>query len=63
MSIVELCERTGKPFRTLPQLHDVLSGRGGIDSLREVSLDDLLGRDKVELDWAPVQQAIAGRRF
>ncbi|MGR8919558.1 MAG: SDR family NAD(P)-dependent oxidoreductase [Gammaproteobacteria bacterium] len=59
--IVESCEKTGKTFRTLPQLNDMLSGRGGLDALRAVSLDDLLGRDKIELDWQPVQAAIAGR--
>lgn len=59
--IVSLCEVCDKPFRTLPPLHDMVSGRVSVQSLREVSIDDLLGRDKVELDWASIQASIAGK--
>ncbi len=59
--IVELCEASGKPFRTLPQLHDMVSGRASMNALREVKIDDLLGRDKVVLDWQRVQSALAGK--
>lgn len=59
--IVERCEASGKPFRTLPQLHDMVSGRASMNALREVKIDDLLGRDKVVLDWARVQSMLAGK--
>jgi FlaA1/EpsC-like NDP-sugar epimerase len=59
--IVDACEKTGKPFRTLPPLHDMVSGRVSIQALREVSIDDLLGRDKVVLDWTLIQSEIAGK--
>ena len=59
--IVECCEASGKPFRTLPQLHDMVSGRASMNALREVKIDDLLGRDKVVLDWLKVQASLAGR--
>ena len=62
--IVNLCEQTGKPFQILPSF----SGESedldewGLGNVREVSIDDLLGRDKVELDWSIIQQGIAGKR-
>ena len=59
--IVERCEASGKPFRTLPQLHDMVLGRASMNALREVKIDDLLGRDKVVLDWLKVQSALAGQ--
>ncbi len=59
--IVELCEASGKPFRTLPQLHDMVSGRATMNAMREVKIDDLLGRDKVVLDWQRVQSSLAGK--
>jgi len=59
--IVAQCEASGRPVRTLPQLHDMVAGRVSVRSLRDVSLDDLLGRDKVTLDWARIQAALAGR--
>ncbi len=49
--IVNLCEKTKLPFRTLPGLGDLATGRVDIKLLRNVSLEDLLGRDQVELDW------------
>ena len=59
--IVETCEATGKPFRTLPQLNDLVTGRVSARALREVSIDDLLGRDAVQLDWVRIQAEIAGK--
>ncbi|MBI4694008.1 MAG: polysaccharide biosynthesis protein [Gammaproteobacteria bacterium] len=58
--IVEICERTGLPFRTLPRLQDLVNG-GALRELRDVSIDDLLGRAKVELDWQTIQSQLAGK--
>lgn len=59
--LVAVCESTGKPFRTLPHLKDLVSGRVSVQSLREVSIDDLLGRDKVVLDWEGIHGAVTGK--
>ncbi|TPW14446.1 MAG: polysaccharide biosynthesis protein CapD, partial [Halothiobacillaceae bacterium] len=48
--IVALCEQAGVPFRTLPRLQDLVSGHSVLSELREVSIDDLLGRDPVALE-------------
>lgn len=60
-AIVERCEASGVPFRTLPRLDDLLSGRARISALREVSIDDLLGREAVSLDWSAIRAGLAGR--
>lgn len=60
--IVTYCEAGGKPFRTLPRLHDLLSGRAILQELREVSIEDLLGREPVSLDWETIRGGIYGRR-
>ncbi len=59
--IVELCELTEVPFRTLPRLQDLVSGRSTLNELREVAIDDLLGRDPVQLDWEGINQGIVGK--
>ncbi|HED40118.1 MAG TPA: polysaccharide biosynthesis protein [Chromatiales bacterium] len=59
--LVELCERAGVPFRTLPRIQDLVSGRSTLTELREVAIDDLLGRDPVQLDWEGINQGIAGK--
>ncbi len=62
--IVNLCEQTGKPFQMLPRFSGDARNLGewGLDNVREVSIDDLLGRDKVELDWSIISEGIAGKR-
>ncbi|MCF7984170.1 MAG: polysaccharide biosynthesis protein [Thiohalocapsa sp.] len=59
--LVELCERTGKPFRTVPQLQSLLSGQVTINQLREVGIDDLLGRNPVTLDWDGIRAGLTDR--
>ena len=59
--IVEICETAACPFRTLPHLQDIVSGKVGMRALREVSIDDLLGRTGVQLDWQLIQANLAGK--
>ncbi|MDI9818338.1 MULTISPECIES: nucleoside-diphosphate sugar epimerase/dehydratase [unclassified Legionella] len=49
--IVSYCENCKIPFRTLPSLSALVAGRVEVNSLREVNIEDLLGRDQVELQW------------
>jgi FlaA1/EpsC-like NDP-sugar epimerase len=60
--VVELCEATGLPFRTVPRLQDVVEGRSHFNELKEVAIEDLLGRDPVALDWTAIRTGLAGRR-
>lgn len=59
--IVARCEEAGRPFRTVPGVGDLVSGQVRLSDIREVSIDDLLGRDKVELDWQLIQRGLGGR--
>jgi len=59
--VVGLCEQTGLPFRTLPRMQDLVSGQYTVQELREVSIDDLLGRDPVSLDWEMISEGMVGK--
>lgn len=59
--IVAICERTNTKFRTIPALRELIAGQAAFHQLREVSLDDLLGRDPVEMDLDAVRNEIEGR--
>lgn len=61
--VVELCEQTHLPFRMVPRLQDVIAGRGSFSALKEVAIDDLLGRDPVQLDWTAIRECVSGRRI
>lgn len=57
----DICERTGRRFRTVPALRDIISGRVSIREFRDVRLEDLLGRNPVEIDLESVSRHIAGQ--
>ena len=59
--ITEVCHRTGVRFRTVPGLADLIHGTVTVDQMREVNLQDLLGRDPVQLNLESVKCQIAGR--
>lgn len=59
--IVKYCEDAGIPFRTLPGIKDLASGRVSINALREVSIEDLLGREPVSLNWQEISNELKGK--
>ncbi len=59
--VVELCQAAGVAFRTVPRLDDVVAGRAQFNQIKEVAIEDLLGRDSVELDWTAIRTGISGR--
>jgi FlaA1/EpsC-like NDP-sugar epimerase len=58
---VECCHGAKIPSRTVPALRDVLNGRVSIQQAREVRIEDLLGRDPVELDLDFVRRELEGK--
>jgi len=58
--VVELCEATGLPFRVLPHMKDLVTGQVSLKELREVKIDDLLGRESVSLDWTAITRGVQG---
>lgn len=59
--VVAICESTGLPFRTVPRLVDVLEGRSLPGELKEVAIDDLLGRKPITPDWKLIRGWLGGR--
>lgn len=59
--LVAVCEKTSIEFKTLPGAHELLSGRVEIGDMREVRIDDLLGRDPVKLDWHRIKHSLCDK--
>jgi FlaA1/EpsC-like NDP-sugar epimerase len=60
--VVGFCESTDLPFRTMPRLADVVAGRSTFGELKEVAIEDLLGREPVQLDWTAIRTGLSGKR-
>lgn len=58
---VEICNQSKIPFRTVPALKDIIAGEVTVNQLREVSLEDLLGRETVQIDLEAVRNQIAAQ--
>lgn len=48
--IVAACKETGLPYKTIPGIGEIISGDVSVSTIREVSYNDLLGRDNIKLD-------------
>ncbi len=59
--IVEICKGCGVSFKTLPAIGQIIDGRVGIKSLRDVNYEDLLRRPPVHLDMAGIRDCLADR--
>ncbi len=59
--LVGICESAGVDFKTLPKLEDMISGQVTVNAIQEVSIEDLLGREKVELDRAMMRAGLSGK--
>jgi FlaA1/EpsC-like NDP-sugar epimerase len=57
---VQICEQCGTRFKTVPALRDIIAGTGSIREFRDVNLEDLLGRDPVQIDLGLVRKQIEG---
>lgn len=58
---VDLCSESGVKALTIPSYDDLLSGRVSVSQLREIELDDLLGRDPVALDEIGLKEQLSGK--
>jgi FlaA1/EpsC-like NDP-sugar epimerase len=59
--IVNLCEQIPIKVRIIPGLYEILDGSVGISRIRDVQIEDLLGRDPVQLDVASISRELAGK--
>lgn len=48
--IVEECDETKCKIKMLPGIYELIDGKVNIEKLREVKIEDLLGREQVKLD-------------
>jgi len=59
--IISLCEEVNVKFCTLPSLKELAQGRVSVNAFREVSLNDLLGREEVNLDEEGIRSFITDK--
>ena len=59
--LLELCFATGCNVKTLPDMQEILEGQANVISLREVKIEDLLGRDPIKIDLERVMGYVSNK--
>jgi FlaA1/EpsC-like NDP-sugar epimerase len=60
--VIDLCSGTKLKFQSLPSVTDLIDGRVTASQIRPVDINDLLGRETVELDEDAIGRFLRGRR-
>ncbi|PKN64834.1 MAG: polysaccharide biosynthesis protein [Deltaproteobacteria bacterium HGW-Deltaproteobacteria-15] len=60
--IVNFCETSGVPYKTIPGIGELIEGRVSVNFIREVRYEDLLGREPVELNMEQIGGYITDKR-
>jgi len=59
--IVEICHKSKARLKILPGFYDLITGRIKTSKIRDVEMDDLLGREPVTLDVEKIAGYLTGR--
>ena len=61
--VYDIARKTGAECVILPNIDEVMSGNLHVQQLRNVEIEDLLGRDPVELDQTLIEKQLRGKRI
>lgn len=59
--IIEICQQTGCEIKILPGIYQLMNGEVNVSKLRDVEIEDLLGREPVQTDLASVMSYVKGK--
>lgn len=60
--ILKICQETNCNVRILPGVYQLINGEVSISKLRQVEVEDLLGRDQIQVDLDSIMGYVSGKR-
>lgn len=60
-NIIEICRKTGCNIKTLPGIYQLISGEVNISKLRNVEIEDLLGREPIRVNLDEIMGYVTGK--
>ena len=60
-ALVEICKETSCKLRTLPGIYQLVNGEVNVSKLRDVDVEDLLGRDPIKVDLESILNYVKGQ--
>lgn len=55
------CTKTKAKVQIMPKIEDIMTGRISVSSFRDVQVEDLLGREPVQLDMESISEKLEGK--
>lgn len=59
--IIDICKETNCKLQIIPGMYEIISGKATVSKIKDVDLEDLLGRDPIVLDNKGIEDYIKGR--
>jgi FlaA1/EpsC-like NDP-sugar epimerase len=59
--IYQECSKTNAKTKIMPMIEDIVTGKVSVNQFRDVQVEDLLGRDPVELDIQSISKKLSGK--
>ncbi len=59
--ILDICSSTGCKLRVIPGIYQMIDGSVTVNALRNVQIEDLLGRDPIKANMKSIRQYITGK--
>lgn len=60
-TLFERCSTTNAKVKIMPKIEDVLTGKVSVSDMRDINIEDLLGRDEVKLDMVAIAEKVTGK--
>jgi FlaA1/EpsC-like NDP-sugar epimerase len=59
--VYQQCSKTSAKTQIMPMIEDIVSGKVSVNQFRDVQVEDLLGREPVELDINSISKSLTGK--
>jgi len=59
--LMKICIDTGVKTQTIPRIEDLMTGKVSVTDMQDVRIEDLLGRDEVQLDLKAIAEKLTGK--
>ena len=59
--ILDVCKETGCELKTLPGIYQLVEGNVSVSAMKDVAIEDLLGRDPIQADMTDVFNYLVGK--
>lgn len=59
--ILDICKETGCKIQIIPSVYEVIDGKTSLNQIRDVDIEDLLGRKSIQLDMKGISDYIKGK--